>query len=140
MTSLSQRRARIVRVRTIEHRVAAAKQSAAEQRVASLLGVARRLDDLRASLRTREGVTLGASLQAKEELRGRLARAERDLAGPIRSAEDQHQDASALRLLAKAREEGAERLRNKAISTEEHLQAIRQDASRPFRITKEPRS
>jgi hypothetical protein len=138
--TLSKRRARILRVRVIEHRVAAARQSAAEQRVTELLGVARRLDDLRASLSPTEGATTGAMLQSKNELRSRLGRAETELQNPIRRAEDDHQQASSSRLLARAREEGAERLRNKAASAEDHLMATRLDANRPFRSLKEPRS
>lgn len=129
-----------MRVRVIEHRVATARQAAAEQRVAELLGVARRLDDLRASLAPTEGGTTGAMLQARNELRSRLGRAEYEMRNPIRRAEDDHQQASSSRLLARAREEGAERLRSKAATAEEYFVATRLDANRPFRSLKEPRS
>lgn len=139
MTTLSKRRSRIVRVRAIEHRIAAMQQSAAERRVVELVGVAQRLDDLRQSLSPSEGLIDGASLQAKGELSNRLARAEAEMRTPIRRAEHAHDEATSLRLRARAREEGAERLRGKAALMEEQKIALRQDANRPFRTPKEVR-
>lgn len=126
-----------MRVRTIEHRIATMKQTSAEQRLLELVGVARRLEDLRASLAPRPGRADGASLQAMGELSNRLGRAEAELNTPIRRAETAQEEATSMRLRARAREEGAEKLRGQAARTEEQQSALRQDANRPFRSSKE---
>jgi len=135
--TLSKRRSRIVRVRTIEHRIAAMKQTLAEQRFCELVGVARRLEDLRASLAPRAGPIDGGSFQAMGELRNRLGRAEAELSTPIRRAGTAQEEAASLRLRARAREEGAEKLRGRAARMEEQQTALRLDANRPFRSPKE---
>ena len=127
-------------MRAIEHRIAAARHAAAQKQVADLLGISTRLENLRASLRLASGQTCGASLQATSELHGRLARAESALQQPIRQAEDRSNQARTARLLAQAQEDGAERLREKAAAREQQDAALREDANRPARRTKERRS
>ncbi|HET8749858.1 MAG TPA: hypothetical protein VFM42_03865 [Sphingomicrobium sp.] len=136
MTSLSQRFTRVVRVRSVEHQVAAADQVAAERRIVELLGVARRLGELRSNLRPRLGLTSGQSMQAMGEMQNRLSQAEAELARPIRQAEANHEQASAARLVARAREDGAGRLRDKAAAGEESAATLREDSNRPFRPMK----
>ncbi len=133
MTRLSDRRERIVRVRALEHRLAAVRQTAAEKRIMDLLGVARRLGDLRANLINSVGPTSGASLQAVSELQGRLGRAESELSQPIKMAELHAEEATSARLRARSREDGAQRLRERDAAKEGYAQAIRADANRPFR-------
>lgn len=130
MSRLSQRATRIVRVRAIEHRVAATRQAAAERRIGELLGIASRLSTLRSGLRIGEGSTDGQALKAMSEMLIRLRRAERELARPISQAEAHHQHASAVRLAARSREDGAERLRDKAAIAEESAAALREDSNR----------
>lgn len=133
MSRLSQRCARILRVRAIEHRVAAARMIAADRRVGELLGVDRRIGDLRLSLRPRSGGTSGQVLQAMTEMEARLERAQGDLVQPIRQASAQRDQATAARLIARGREDGIERLRHNAAVREESSEALRADAVRPFR-------
>lgn len=139
MTGLSQRRARILRVRAIEHRAAAARQSAADKKIADLLGVARRLGDLRDSLIPTMGPSAGAALQAMNELQSRLADAESSLAQPIRHARELREHAWSVRIAAHGRELGADRLHSKARAQEEYHSALRQDANRPGKAVKERR-
>lgn len=133
MSRRCERAGKIVRVRAIEHRVAAARLAVAERRIAELLGVVSRIGSLRASLRTRLGTTDGQSLRSMSEMLLRLGRAEIDLAQPISRAEAHHQRASAVRLAARSREDGAERFRDKAVAGEESATALREDANRIFR-------
>lgn len=139
MSKLSTRRARIVRVRAIEHRLAAIRQTTAEQRIADLLGIASRLDGLRAGLMPHSGRSSGASLQAMSELHGRLGQAENALQQPISQAEVRHDQARAARLLARMQEEGAERLRERAAAREQQESTALDDANRPARRVKERR-
>lgn len=133
MTTLLNRKQRVVRVRALEHRLAAVRQSAAEKRVMDLLGVAKRLGDLRSNLTNSVGRASGASLQAVSELQERLGRAEGDLAQPIKMAEHHAENATSARLHARSREDGAQRLRERDEAKEGYAQAIRADANRPFR-------
>jgi len=126
-------------VRSIEHRVAAAREAAAERRIVDLLGVARRLGDLRLSLRPSPGPSDGQSLHAMSEMEDRLRRAAVELAQPISLAEAHHEQASLARLMARTREDGAERLRDKAAAREVSTATLREDANRPSRVTKRRR-
>jgi hypothetical protein len=135
MSRLSERATRIVRVRTIEHRVAAARQAAAERRIAELIGIASRLSTLRSGLRIGEGATDGQALKAISEMLLRLRRAEGDLARPIIQAEAHHRHAFAVRLAARGREDGAERIRDKASAAEEGNAALREGSIRILRKT-----
>lgn len=134
MRRLSNRFSRIVRVRAIEHHVAAARQAAAERRVVELLGVARRIEDLRASLCPSEGPMDGQTLRAMSEMQLRLGRAEGDLRLPIRQAEASHEQAWSDRLAARTREDGAGRLRDRAALGEEKAAQVREDAGRIYRV------
>jgi hypothetical protein len=133
MRKLSERASRIVRVRAIEHRVAAARQAAAERRIADLLGIAGRIGSLRSSLCVSEGATGGQALRAMTEMLQRLGRAEADLAQPIVQAEAHHRQAFAVRLEARSREDGAERLRDKVAAGEAGAIALREASNRIFR-------
>jgi hypothetical protein len=132
MTRLSHRCARILRVRTVEHRVATARAAAAEKRIGDLLGVAQRIADLRTSLRPDVGVTNGQALNAMAEMKMRLERAEGDLVRPIRQAEAHRDQATLARLLARTREDGAGRLRDKTAIGEEKAATLRAQAGNPF--------
>jgi Holliday junction resolvasome RuvABC ATP-dependent DNA helicase subunit len=140
VSRLSQRCARILRVRSVEHRVAAARQAAAEQRVVQLVGVARRLGDLRDSLRPKPGFSDGQSLHAMAEMEERLRRAAGELEQPLSHAEAHHEQATLARLVARTREDGAERLRDKSAYREESAAMLREEAVRPPRITRRKRS
>lgn len=135
MRRLSERATRIVRVRAIEHRVAATRQAAAERRITELLGIASRLSTLRSGLGMSEGATDGQTLNSMSEMIQRLRRAERDLARPISQAEAHHQHVFAVCLAARSREDGAERLRDKAAAAEEAAAALREGSSRISRKT-----
>lgn len=124
---------RIVRVREVEHRVAAARQAAAERRVTDLLEVARRIDALRSSLGTSQGESDGQSLKAMSEMLSRLGKAEGDLARPIGEAEAIRERASLMRLAARTREDGAGRLREKTAAREAGAATVREDAERIHR-------
>jgi len=120
-------------VRNVEHRAALAREAAAERRIGELLGVARRIGDLRDALRLQAGGTDGQALQAAAEMRSRLGRAEGDLAQPISQAEYCHAEAFAARLQAQVREDCAGRLRDKTAAGERSAAALREEAARPFR-------
>ncbi len=133
MTSLAQRRARILRVRQMEHRVARVRLATAEATLANLDRISGRLSGLRASLKPDADRTSGLALKAMAEMALRLESAQTDLAAPIGNAENNRVRSIAERVFAKGREEGAEKLHNRAVRTETYEQNRRADANRPFR-------
>ena len=133
MTNLSQKRARIVRVRHLEHRVARAKLATAEATLANLDRISNRLSILRATLKPDAEFTNGLALKAMAEMAGRLEVAQADLAAPIEGAKHNRVRSITERTFAKSREQGAEKLRDRAIRLETSEQARRADANRPFR-------
>lgn len=132
MTALSKRRMRIVRVRAIEHRIAAARNAEAERRSAELVGVATRLANLRHGLCPQPGSADGQTLQAMAEMAQRLDRAEGELVQPMQQADAHQQRTWLARLAARAREESSVRLRDRAAATEQYAAMVRADAARPF--------
>ena len=119
MTALSARRARLVEVRRLQHLQSALAAAGAEQRALALETSAERLGQLRASLVTEVGTTSGAYLSSLGELATRLERARDGLTDAIISARATAADAVALRLEARIRQEGAERLHSRAAAAEE---------------------
>lgn len=133
MTSVVERRARIVRVRQMEHRAARAKLATAEAALANLDRIAGRLSGLRASLKPDAERTTGLALKSMAEMALRLEAAQCDLAAPMEGAQHNRIRSIAERAAAKTREEGAEKLREQALRLETYEQSRRADANRPFR-------
>lgn len=133
MMTLTDRRSRIVRVRQMEHRVARAKLATAEAALANLDRISVRISSLRATLKPNAERTTGLALKSMAEMALRLDAAQSDLAAPIRGAKHERTRSMADRLAAKSREDGAEKLREKALHAETVEEARRADANRPFR-------
>jgi hypothetical protein len=133
MTNLSHKRARILRVRHLEHRVARAKLATAEAALANLGRISERLSILRATLKPDAEFTNGLALKAMAEMAGRLEVAQADLAAPIAGAKHNRVRSINERTFAKNREQGAEKLHDRAVRLETSEQARRADANRPFR-------
>lgn len=133
MTSLSERRARILRVRQLEHRVARARLANAEAAVANLDRISGRLSGLRATLRPDAERTTGLALKSMAEMSLRLETAQSELKAPIEGAQHHRIRSMAERAFAKGREEGAKKLRDRALHVETTEQTRRADANRPFR-------
>lgn len=133
MTNLSERRSRILRVRQLEHSVARAKLANAEATLSNLDRISERLSNLRASLKPETERTNGLALKSMAEMAIRLERAQTDLAAPILGAQHNRVRSMAERAFAKNREQGAEKLRDRALRLEIYEQTRRADANRPFR-------
>lgn len=133
MSGLAQRRARVLRIRQLEHRVASAKLATAEAAVANLDRISGRLSALRASLKPATDRTDGITLKAMSEMAIRLEKAQGDLAAPMDAAAHKRALSQAERAYAKTREDGAEKLHGRAVRSETYEQALRADANRPFR-------
>jgi hypothetical protein len=133
MTRQSTRRARILRVRQIEHRIAAARLNNAGVEVANLKRIEQRIARLRVTLNPDHAMKTGTAFQAMHEMATLLDTATDVLAVPIDRAETTARHFEAQRNAAWMREDGAERLHAKSIREESYQSILRADAGRPFR-------
>lgn len=133
MTAATAQRQRLLRLRQIEHRVSLVRLADADRTRVHLSRIADRLVKLKEGLGAREGETTGITLQAMTEMSVRLMDAERGLERPIYEAEQRYSYADNIRLQARQKEEGAEKLAEKARQFDEAHHERRTDANRPFR-------
>ena len=136
MRALAQSRARIARVRQVQHLQAASEAASANGKVVQLEGNAARLATLRASLSPGTGANNGAALGAANELANRLDNARCGLDQAIVAARDLAALRVAARIDADVRREGAERLQTRAVAEMQALIEQRMAAAvRPARRT-----
>jgi hypothetical protein len=119
MNALVRQRARLARVRRIQHGLAATVAAAAAERVQLLETSRARLGQMRAELRPIEGATDGASLARMGELAMRLDSARIGLGPTIDSARSAAALRETERLAARRDQESAEKLRAAAVRAAE---------------------
>jgi len=119
MNTQTNRRARILRIRAVEHSIATTRLARADATLANLVQIATRLTLLRRSLTTQRGDTLGRSLNAQAEMAGRLESAAVSLALPIKDAEQARGRVDADRQSARRKEKGAAKLHEHAVRMDE---------------------
>jgi hypothetical protein len=133
MKSQSSRRGRIVRLRTIEQKIAVAHLASADGTLSNLRRISGKLDALRASLGTTMGTTGGQFLQGMAEMSHRLESAQLGLTQPIKAAENAQNVANNAMLQSRQKAEGATKLHERALRDETTELELRTDANRPFR-------
>jgi hypothetical protein len=121
MKSIIRQRERIVRVRRIQHNLAASAAAEAAGHVQMLETNRERLARMRDDLRAAEGVTSGASLARMGELSMRLDSARYGLGRTIDSARSVAALREGARLVARRGQESAEKLQQAAIGAAERL-------------------
>ncbi len=129
MKGLVQRRARVARVRRVQHLQAAATAAQAEGRAAALEGTAAHLALLRHSLAPAQGMMAAAELSGAAELAMRLDAVRDGLTDSIVSARATALETAARRLEARIRQESAERLEERAAVAIALLRDRRQQAA-----------
>ena len=133
MTGTTARRARLLRLRTIEHRIAKARLARADVALVNLERIAGRIAALKNGLGTGVGGTSGVYLKAMAEMSARLDAAQIGMSVPIDEAEARRTEFNALRITAQQKEDSAARLHDKAASVEMAMRDLRADANRPHR-------
>jgi hypothetical protein len=128
MNGLVRQRARLARVRRIQHGLAASVAAQAAGRVQMLETSRERLRQMRNELQTAEGHTTGAAMARMGELAMRLDSARYDLGPTIDSARSAAAAREAERLAARRDQESAEKLEAAALRAAEELaeQRLRQ--------------
>jgi hypothetical protein len=115
MKALVAKRARITRVRDVQHRLAMSAAATAEAQVATLETNAAKLASMRDSLTVPSGPTTGAMLQNRGELAQRLDTVRHGLTDAIVSARAAAEQKVAERLAARQRQESAAKLDARAV-------------------------
>lgn len=133
MSDIAARRARILRLRAIEHRVAQAQLAKADASLSSLTQIADRLGRLRMTLHAGYGTTDGRALKVRAEMALRLDDAQVSLAAPRREAEARRRECLALQQHAHRREDSIAKLHERAVQTASAESVRRNDANRPHR-------
>ncbi len=121
MSAALRQRQRIVRVRKIQHALAAGAAATAAGRVRSLELSRERLRQMRAELKVVQGPTSGQTLAQLAELAMRLDSARLGLAPTIESARSAAATREAERLVARRDQESAEKLEVVACRAAEEL-------------------
>jgi len=116
MKALAERRARITRVREVQHLHAISEAAAAEGKVVQLEGNAAKLAALRMSLTLAPGITSGASLGNSGEMGLRLDTVRHGLTDAIGAAKAVASARIKDRTDADIRRESAERLETRAVA------------------------
>lgn len=114
MSRLLKSRARLLRVRHVQHMLAVGEAMAARDQANQIESNARRLARVREELFAGEGVANGAHLAAQRELAERLERAGRQLDGALYDARRRVDEKQAQVISADREREIAERLKDKA--------------------------
>lgn len=119
MSAVVKQRARIARVRRLQHGLAASSAAAAVGQLRSLETSRERLAQMRGELDAAQGTTSGAILSAAGELAMRLDAARLGLAPTIEAARRAAQAREQARLQARREQESAERLEQAAATAAE---------------------
>jgi hypothetical protein len=137
MKALAERRARITRVREVQHLHAVGEAAAAEGKVVQLEGNAARLAALRMSLTLAPGLTNGASLGNAGEMGLRLDTVRHGLTDAIGAAKAVATARVKDRTAADIRRESAERLESRAVAELQRMIEERMAANIRHRRRKE---
>lgn len=114
MKGLVARRQRVLRVRHVQHAMAAAETARARDEAEGIAHNAERLRRVRSDLFQTEGAASGASFAAMQELAGRLEQAGRQLDGALYDARRKVEVKENLSLAANRDKEIATRLKDRA--------------------------
>lgn len=134
MTANLRQRARIVRVRRVQHDLAAAAAARASAELKALEHSEERLGQLRQGLGADQGQVFGAALASLGELAMRLDTAREGLGRTINGARVQVAAREGVRLAARRDQESAEKLEEKAAA------AARRAEERKKAVHRAPRS
>lgn len=136
MSQTAERRARILRLRTIEHRVAAVRLAQADAAHASVVQVAQRVAALRDQVNVNEGLQNGSDLHSMAELAERLDRARTGLDRSLAEAAEVRDARDAERIAARLKEDRTGRVHAEAMRREAAERELRAASARAPRLKK----
>jgi hypothetical protein len=127
------RRLRLVRLRAIEHHLAAAALARADTALTNVTAIEGRVGHLRDGIATSPGETTGRVLQSLAEFAQRLDGARDGLASSRTAADAERAACDEVRRAARRSEELAGRLHSSALSNEGRVRDLRTDAANTWR-------
>jgi hypothetical protein len=133
MTAISLRRARLLRLRCIETRVAASAVAGAVAAIDNLTRIETRLALLASDLHPDEGEMTGLALKTMSEMAIRLDDARISMIAPIQEAQKHGRTCKAHRIAARRKEEGIAKLHASAVQNEDRARELHADANRSQR-------
>jgi hypothetical protein len=133
MTAASYRRARILRLRIIECRIAKVRLAGADQAIVNLAGINARLDAFGSSLCIAKGSNNGQALLVAAEMALRLEMASQAMAAPLAEAQTRRAECTEFHIKSHQKQQGAQKLYDKAARQEAAAHILRSDANRAFR-------
>lgn len=136
MNQTAARRARILRLRTMEHRVAAVRLAQADAAHASVVQVAQRVAALRDQVNVVEGLQNGSDLHSMAELAERLDRARTGLDRSLAEAAEVRDARDAERIAARLKEDRTGRVHAEAMRREAAERELRAASARAPRLKK----
>ncbi|MEP6784285.1 MAG: hypothetical protein ABI898_00930 [Sphingomonadales bacterium] len=136
MNQTAARRARILRLRTMEHRVAAVRLAQADAAHSAVELVALRVAALRDQVNVAEGLQSGSDLQSMGELVERLDRARMGLDHSLAQAADVRDARDAERIAARLKEDRTGRVHAEATRREATERELRAASARSPRFKK----
>jgi uncharacterized coiled-coil DUF342 family protein len=136
MNQTAARRARILRLRTIEHRVAAVRLAQADAAHASVLQIAERVAALRDQVNVTEGLQHGSDLHGMAELAERLDRARAGINVSLAQAVEVRDARDAERIAARLKEDRTGRVHADAMRREAAERDLRAASARSPRLKK----
>jgi hypothetical protein len=136
MNNFLDRRNRILKIRSIERRIAETQLAQSETEVRHLSGLAERITTLRHATSVERGSHCGADLRANCEMGARLDTAQRSMAAPFASTVEHRDRLREKFITAKRRETGIEKLTEIAAERENRELEHRENALRIFRKTR----
>jgi hypothetical protein len=131
MSAKQARLQRLLRLRSVEHRIAKVRVTQAEAKISNLLQIDDRLAALRAGLLPEQGGTTGLNLQSLSEMAGRLDHARRSMATPISEAVLRRDDSHKARIKAHQNEDSLAKVHGREAWTAMILKERQADANRP---------
>ena len=134
MKALADRRARIVRVRAVQHIQASIAAGEAEARANALADNEQKLVALRGNLQFDPGAVQGGAMAAQAELATRLEAARASMADNIAAARAVATTKEQERLAARIRQEGAEKLQQRAVQAMQDMIEARLAAGHRHRL------
>ena|SRR6476469_7151202 len=136
MSATTARRQRLIRAREIQHMIAAAASTAAEQKQQHLQGIASRIAGLRQGLSANAGFNRAQDLVVMGELATRLELAQKSLVPHQRAAHQAVEMARANTIHAALAERRVTRLDEKRTAAEERERDLRQMAAPRRMVTR----
>ncbi len=136
MSGAAPRRARLLRLRIIEHRLAAVRLATADSAHTAIVMVADRVARLRGGIVLNAGASCGCDLQSQSELSDRLDGARAGLERSLVQARDVREARHADRIVAHVAEHRTASVHAEALRRESTERDLRAAAARPPRLRK----